>query len=226
MAIYDQYGEDYFVMRSYDQLRRYQAYQQEHSRLQERIQGGRVLDIGCGTGEFTAMFDARRWDVWGYDVDEYAIRQAELRGVRIVDNIDYYRLKFLYPCDLVVMRGVLQHFDNPFEMLRLAADLPRPGGMLAILAQPDADSLCYRLFHELPALDPPRNWWTPGRFELTNILVKLGFGEIEVLKPYWGGPYARPWHDFGSFVLRLFGVRRHFAFPGNMIEVYARKAHD
>lgn len=138
---YDQYGEDYFVMRSYDQIRRYQAYRQEHNRLNERIQAGRVLDLGCGTGEFTAMFDARRWEAWGYDVDEYAIRQAKMRGVRMIEDMDPYRLRFAFPCDLVVMRGVLQHFPDPFEMLNLAADLLRPGGMLAILAQPDADSL-------------------------------------------------------------------------------------
>ncbi len=123
--------------------------------------------------------------------------------------------------DLIVFRGVLQHLDNPFGDLREAKWALAPEGMLAILAQPDADSLCYRLFRELPALDAPRNWWIPGEKELVNVLHKLGFCRMEILHPYWGGPYARPLHDFTSFALRLLGIKRKFAFPGNMMEVYA-----
>jgi hypothetical protein len=56
-----------------------------------------------------------------------------------------------------------------------------------------------------------------------NILKNLGLKDIEVVKPYWGTPYANPVMDLVKFVLRLFGVKTKFAWPGSMMEIYARK---
>jgi len=193
------------------------AYKQEFRCVMERAEGHNVLDYGCGDGAFLDLFNG--WNRYGVEVSDYCIGQCTAKGIQMVNTHDLESGSM----DLVIFRGVLQHIDNPFTALREAARLLRRGGLLAILAQPDADSLCYKLFGELPALDPPRNWWIPGHRELCNILGKLGFGKIETLRPYWGGPYASRRRDFSRFILRLFGIRKRFAFPGNMIELYAQK---
>lgn len=212
------YAESYFDMRRKTERQRQLAYQQEYKRVIERASGRRVLDWGCGDGSFLEWFTD--WEWYGVEISDYCVRQCEAKGIRMFWDTQALTDGCM---DLVVFRGVLQHLDNPFDALREAARLLRPGGTMAILAQPDADSLCYRLFGELPALDLPRNWWIPGRREIENVLRRLGFGRFEVLRPYWGGPYANPPRDFWRFLLRLFGVRSKFPFPGNMIELYAQK---
>jgi SAM-dependent methyltransferase len=193
------------------------AYHQEYLRVIARAQGKYIFDYGCGDGSFLSLFEG--WDRYGVEVSDYCIEQCQQKGIKMMESWDMGSATF----DLIVFRGVLQHIDQPFTALQEAARLLRKGGTLAILAQPDADSLCYRLFGELPALDPPRNWWIPGRRELVNILGKLGFGGFEILRPYWGGPYAQPLRDFWRFALRLAGIKKPFAFPGNMIELYAKR---
>ena len=210
------YSAAYYRQREINIFERHIAYRQEYERLTERVPDkGSVLDWGCGTGDFLELFTG--WERYGVEVSDYAIRESRAKGIRIIDTVSAEKF------DLAVFRGVLQHLDEPFTALRSAHRALYRGGALAILAQPDADSLCYRLFGELPALDPPRNWWIPGARELVNILDKLGFVNIEILRPYWGGPYAHPLRDFTRFLLRFAGIRRPFAFPGNMIELYAQK---
>jgi hypothetical protein len=59
---------------------------------------------------------------------------------------------------------------------------------------------------------------------LANILKRLEYDELEVIHPYLGTPYARPLKDFSKFVISLFFGWRPFAFPQNMMEIYARKS--
>jgi SAM-dependent methyltransferase len=216
----DLYLPEYFEMRKETAGPRFWAYLHEYENIILRLKEmktGNVLDIGCGTGDFFSFFPD--WMVkYGMEISSHCIAVCENKGIHMNCGLE------LESFDLVIMRGVLQHLNEPFNDLRIAKNVLAPGGMLAILAQPDADSLCYRLFKDLPALDAPRNWWIPGAKELTNILTKLGFTNIEITHPYWGGPYARPVHDFACFALRLLGIKTKFAFPGNMMEVYCWKA--
>lgn len=211
------YSKSYFEMRKKTANQREIAYSQEHRRITERIKGKLVLDYGCGEGQFLEKFTD--WKKYGVEVSQHCIDVCELKGIFMVKTDILANDAF----DLVIFRGVLQHIDEPFTALRMAARILKPGGLIAILAQPDADSLCYRMFGELPALDPPRNWWIPGRREVVNILSNLGFEKFEVLHPYWGGPYANPRKDFMSFAARLLGIKCKFAFPGNNMEIFARK---
>lgn len=229
------YDAKYFEERAKDR-RRLRAYQEEAARLWLRL-GSRgivamtydyplmLLDWGCGTGEFEDFLPPG-WCKYGIEPSDYARAEAEKRGITIINPSDLWRKMQSDGggyFDLVIFRGTLQHIDEPFFALHLAVYALRAGGLLAILAQPNTDSLVFTLFGELPALDPPRNWWWPGERELVNVMRNLGMKEVEVLHPYWGGPYARPVHDCFCFLQRLMGRRVKFAWPGNMLELYAWK---
>jgi ubiquinone/menaquinone biosynthesis C-methylase UbiE len=45
---------------------------------------GSLLDVGCGTGTYTAALAERGWDVTGVDVSEDMLRRARARGVHTV----------------------------------------------------------------------------------------------------------------------------------------------
>lgn len=45
---------------------------------------GSLIDVGCGTGAYSAGFAAAGWDVTGVDLSEDMLRRASARGVRVV----------------------------------------------------------------------------------------------------------------------------------------------
>lgn len=215
------YDANYFIDRSYGaDPRREAAYKQERRRITQRLSNGNILDVGCGTGKFLEGLDDR-WKKYGVEPSEYAFKQARARRIEMFPDLQEVTDMAM---DAVVFRGTLQHISTPIQDLYHAARILKPNGLLAILATPDADSLVYRIWGKLPALDAPRNWVVFGHRELENILSRLGFVDIQVLHPYWETPYARPGLDFARFAASLFLGWRPFAFPGNMMEVFARKA--
>jgi SAM-dependent methyltransferase len=211
------YEQDYFDARV--DPRREAMQRQEYNRLVRKtgLGGGAVLDVGCGLGEFLELFPADRWRRYGIEVSRHAHDVCEAKGI-----------SFDLPvgegwADVVVLRGSLQHLERPLETLARAYERLRPGGWLVALATPNAGGIVYRLFQDLPALDPPRNFVVFSDKILRQCLENLGFRDVEFEYPYLGTPYASPLRDHARFVLRLVGVKRPFAFWRNMMECYARR---
>lgn len=176
------------------------------------MQGGTILDIGCGVGDWLSHLHGD-WKKYGVEPDEYAAGQARKNGITVA-GYDYSPNCF----DVIVFRGTLQHIDNPFETLRKAKELLKFGGLLVFLATPNTNSPMYRRTGTLPALDAPRNWWIPSDLTLRNILVNMGFRNIQFYYPY-SEPYARPFVDFIKYLLG-----KPAAFPYSMMECYCVKS--
>ena len=217
--IESQYGADYFQDRFAGRdPKREASYRLELEQITKLIDCGRVLDVGCGMGGFLSHFDSEKWDRFGIEVSPYAAQEAEARGISVVE-FDYDGPGF----DLVVMRGVLQHLETPLESILRCIDMLNPGGFLVFLATPNTHSIHYKLFEELPMLDATRNFLLPSDKMLTQILVNYGLDIVSVRHPYLESPYSSPVLDHLKFIGRLFGIRRKFAFWGNMMECYAQK---
>jgi 2-polyprenyl-3-methyl-5-hydroxy-6-metoxy-1,4-benzoquinol methylase len=217
----DLYGPEYFSSYMPDseaRTKRVAMYQHEYSRISAFVKGGNVLDIGCGVGDFLSGFDDKMWARYGIDVSTYALQLATKKDVRtkLPDPATNY-------FDLVVFRGTLQHLDEPLSMIKRSIAWLKPGGYMVFLATPNIGSVCYRLFQELPMIDPRLNYVLVSPKILTQILNNLGMEVLGFHFPYRSTPYARPLHDLACFVGRCFGIRRAFAFWGNVLECYARK---
>jgi SAM-dependent methyltransferase len=211
------YEEPYFADR--DDPRRQVMRLQEFGRIRKKtgLDSGTVVDIGCGLGEFLELFPADRWRRYGVEVSQYATNIAEEK------EISFDLPEGAGWADLVVLRGSLQHLDRPVETLFRAHSWLKPGGWLVALATPNAGGLVYRLFQDLPALVPSLNFVVFSDKELRQSLLNVGFTHVDLEYPYLGTPYARPARDIGRFALRLVGVKRPFAFWGNMMECYAQR---
>jgi len=92
-----------------------------------------VLEIGCGEGQLAAMLSfagARRVDAVDYSAEAIKIAEerVHLAGVTFICS-DYKAVQGQY--DAVVMQGVLEHLDAPFEELeRIIARNLKPDGTL------------------------------------------------------------------------------------------------
>ncbi|MBE1302174.1 MAG: methyltransferase domain-containing protein [Alteromonadaceae bacterium] len=214
----DLYKKDYFEDR-FDgvDVKRELSYEQELSNIYKYVTQGKVLDVGCGMGNFLEKMDDS-WDKFGIEISEYAAEKASAKGIKIID-FDTDEGSF----DLIILRGVIQHLDEPLHQLKKLIAKLNHGGYLVFLATPNTNSWFYKCFGTLPMLDPKRNFLLPSDSMLMQILKNLGLTVDSITYPYWSSPYASPFKDHLKFLLRLLGLKRSFAFWGNMMEIYARK---
>lgn len=83
-----------------------------------KSQPGRLLDIGCATGNFLCSMRRAGWDVFGVETNKNACLYA--REVMKLDVFNGDLLQAKYDSgyfDLVNMSQVLEHFPNPLDEL-------------------------------------------------------------------------------------------------------------
>jgi SAM-dependent methyltransferase len=215
------YPPEYFAHRDGTDALRHLSFAQEATWL--RAAGvdwqGRVCDVGCSTGEFLACV-GWRGPMHGMELSAFARTRARRHGITFRQHILNQRAFF----DVVLFRGTIQHIDEPFRYIRAAFDALRPGGYVAFLQTPNAGSVVYRLWQDLPCLEPTRNWWVPSERTLNNALRNAGFAHVATRKEYWRSPYADPWRDHMAFVAQWFrATRPRFAFHGSMMDTLWQK---
>lgn len=216
------FPDSYFADRDFSQTERKQSIQLEVAWLKSLGVSidGTVCDVGCSTGEF---LEFSNWSGarYGMEVNEFAIGEAKKRGIDFSKNITSVRQYF----DAVVMRGVVQHLDQPFHYIDQAANSLKAGGHLAILQTPNIGGLYYRIFKSLPALELNNTYFLPDSDQLIRICARSDLTLVKQQKPYWRSPYASPKKDFLKALARLASGHKRFEgpFPGNMVNLLFRK---
>jgi ubiquinone/menaquinone biosynthesis C-methylase UbiE len=135
----------------------------------------RVLDVGCGTGDFMRIFKRRLIDdriitnFYGLDYSKNAITRATGRfpeGSFLIG--DGYNLCYAdSSLDLVVAMEILEHVSRPKDMVREFIRVCEPGGRVVITV-PDGG------YDNWPG---HQNFWTEDT--LRQMLVDIGLQGIE-----------------------------------------------
>ena len=95
---------------------------------------GSLLDVGCGTGSYTAALAERGWDVTGIDISEDMLRLARERGVRTV-RADAAALPFEDASfDAAVSVLTNTDLDDLAAVVREIVRVLQPGAPLVYLA--------------------------------------------------------------------------------------------
>jgi SAM-dependent methyltransferase len=144
--------------------------------LRPRRGRNRLLDFGCGGGNFLERMRRLGWEGTGLDVSEDSVRRIKY-GMGLPAYVGTLPCNDLPPAsfDLITMWQTLEHLHEPLEALRDAHRLLAPGGELMV-SVPNIDSLPFRLFgHAWSGLDLPRHMthFTPPT--LQAMLEQAGF---------------------------------------------------
>jgi SAM-dependent methyltransferase len=139
---------------------------------------GRILDVGCGTGDLAAVFARRGWGAYGIEPSTQAAEFAREAGVEAVNGTLADAPWEDGTFDAIVFNHSLEHIDDPAEALEIAARLLRPGGILAI-AVPNFGSWHRRAFGSAWfQLDLPRHLQHFDRASLAGLVRRSGLRPV------------------------------------------------
>lgn len=109
----------------------------------------RVLDIGCGHGEFLQLLQAAGHEAVGIDIDPAMVATCHAQGLTAYegDAIAWLQRE-QEPFDAIFSSNVIEHLDAPTvqTLIRSAHSALHPGGLL-LMGTPNPESLIVQ-FHE------------------------------------------------------------------------------
>ena len=159
---------------------------------------GRLLDVGCGTGDFLALARARGWQPTGIDLSARAAALARERGLDA--RTDWEGLS-AGDFDAVTLWNVVEFLERPIETLRDVHRVLAPGGHVFIRTPNERFQLAaYHWRRRLAWCRPLARllgnayYFQPVLWSSTTLataLARAGFVEVRLWnsRPSAGDPY-------------------------------------
>ncbi|GGD17111.1 class I SAM-dependent methyltransferase [Hyunsoonleella pacifica] len=144
----------------------------------------KILDVGCGTGDFLQTAKENNWNVFGVEPNAQARRIANKKTNNSVYDIEQL-LKFdSNSFDVITLWHVLEHLPNLEDHLTLFKNLLKPKGIL-IIAVPNYKSYDAKYYKQFwAAYDVPRHLWHFNRNSMSNLVSKFNF-QVKKISPMW-----------------------------------------
>jgi glycosyltransferase involved in cell wall biosynthesis/2-polyprenyl-3-methyl-5-hydroxy-6-metoxy-1,4-benzoquinol methylase len=185
------YGADYFFgSDSENGFRTVSEIKQATARLYlseiRRYHGspsGRLLEIGCGDGDFLFSAETEGWHVTGIEYSTAACEKARRRlknGEVLCGELQSAGLP-AEQFDLCVISDVIEHVRSPLDFLREIHRVLKPNGALFI-ATPSIDSWSAWLMRQKWMEFKPEHLTYFDRQTLQTALFKSDFGDV-IVKP-------------------------------------------
>ena len=146
-----------------------------------RARKGRALDVGCGRGLVLEQLRRRGWQVWGMDWNAENARAVATRlNIEVAAGPEGLASLEAESFDSISMFHVLEHEQQPLDLLHRVQRLLKPGGRL-LVAVPRADSAARALFgRHWSGYDFARHRQVFSARSLERALLQTGF-ELERL---------------------------------------------
>jgi 2-polyprenyl-3-methyl-5-hydroxy-6-metoxy-1,4-benzoquinol methylase len=106
---------------------------------------GKLLDIGCGNGDYLALMQLLGWDVYGIEIDPVAAAVARDRlncaiHIGSIENCPFPEQQF----QKITCSYVLEHVPDPTAFVVHAEKLLEPGGRM-VTVTPNFSCLGHKL---------------------------------------------------------------------------------
>ncbi len=151
----------------------------------EGLSGGKLLDYGCGRGDFLGIASVNGWECLGIEKDDDARKIAENRKtVKVLPTnapMDNFQNQF----DLITMFHVLEHIPDLHSIMNNLNNWLKDSGRLAIaLPNPRSyDALHYGQYWA--AWDVPRHLHHFKKETIIGLAEQKGFQLKTVHAMYW-----------------------------------------
>lgn len=141
----------------------------------------RVLEVGCGNGDFLVEARDAGFDIQGIDVSESAVaianrilgegtaRAGQLEDLNIAPD----------SLDIVVLADVIEHVRDPAQLMARVRRILKPGGVVFV-ATPSLDSLSARLMGRFWVEYKLEHLFYFDQKTISRLLVQAGFGSLAV----------------------------------------------
>ena len=146
--------------------------------------GRRLLDVGCGNGQFLVWARELGWEGHGVELDAAAMNVAREQGISVLGSqLEELQGRYAGSFDAITLSHVIEHVYDPSDTLRRCRELLKPGGYLW-LETPNTDSLGYSTYGaNWRGLEAPRHLVLFNFSSLCWSLERAGFEGIRRLMP-------------------------------------------
>jgi 2-polyprenyl-3-methyl-5-hydroxy-6-metoxy-1,4-benzoquinol methylase len=200
-------------------------------RLHELTGGGRLVDVGIGTGLLLHLAELQGFRALGVEISPGAAEKARQEfGVEVQVGA-FEDASFTEPVDAITMADVLEHTRDPRRFLEHAASSLRSGGALFVAVPNHRSTLFWvaDVVARLPAVGAvahrlyvPNHYWyfTPATLSRLIEDVGLRVRECRGASPYLGRYSFSPLVKLGLSTLIAVGRRTGLE---ARVEIYAVK---
>ena len=171
-------------------------------------------------------FSSDKWEREGVEIAGDASDYARKTYNIYVHEGLITELSFDKKYDLVMLRGVIEHFRDPISVFKKCSDIIKSGGYLFLTATPAGDAFAFDVYREKWSLFVPLehiHFFTVKL--LDQVLSTYGFKQISHHYQYQETPYANIVKDYQKInediLLKAEGrfseVEGSVPFPGSML---------
>jgi 2-polyprenyl-3-methyl-5-hydroxy-6-metoxy-1,4-benzoquinol methylase len=164
---------------------------------------GRLLDIGCSHGAFLKILQ-KKYNSFGVDIDAKAIKIAKKNKNlnKKLFNINLSEVKNkLGKFDIAILRGVIEHVENPKEYFKQISKILNKNGIIFICATPNVNSPCAIAFKDKwNQFDPIQHINLFSSLTLGRLAKKFNLKLIGEHYPYINTPYENFKMDIKKFL--------------------------
>ena len=141
----------------------------------------KLLDVGCGTGDFLQIAQQVNWTVTGIEPNEEARKIANSKTNNSVFNVKQLLEFEKQSFDVITLWHVLEHLPNLNEHVSILKSLLKEKGNL-IIAVPNYksyDAMYYKNFWA--AFDAPRHLWHFNQESVAKLFANENMEVVEIL---------------------------------------------
>jgi ubiquinone/menaquinone biosynthesis C-methylase UbiE len=139
----------------------------------------KIMDVGCGGTIFLdhlSKIKDKNFELWGNDFDISICERIANSGYHAVSGrFEDISLDNNY-FDMIILKQLIEHIDNPIAMLEKSYNLLSSGGTL-VIETPNRDAWDASMFQKeyWGGYDFPRHWTIFNPKSISNIAEKVGF---------------------------------------------------
>lgn len=172
----------------YKIVRKY-TIKQKVSLINKFSKKGKILDIGCGTGEFLKACLKNGWEITAIEPNENAWENSVINT-----NNNFYKdvlsLKNKNTYDVITLWHVFEHLYNPNEIIKKLKSLIKDEGVI-ILAVPNYESYDAQHYKEFWAgYDVPRHLYHFSQSSIKTLIKQHNLKLKKILPMYFDSYYV------------------------------------